>query len=147
MRKRRKITAAKTRPFSVLVLFIVLILQGLSAVYGGMALIWDPSGEFLQMSVRLLEPSPFTNYLIPGIILFGVLGIYPLVVSYLLWMKYRWAWLESMSVGIALLIWIAVEIQMVGYHAEPPLQLIYGITGVFIMMLSGLPSVKREAHS
>jgi membrane protein implicated in regulation of membrane protease activity len=45
-------------------------------------------------------------------------------------------------VGVALVIWIGVEILMIGYQAQPPLQLIYGTVGVVMLILLLLASVK-----
>lgn len=69
------------RPAALWTLAAGLVFQGLSGLYGGGALVWDPSGALLQMPLDLLEGSPFTTYRIPGLILFAVLGIGPLVVA------------------------------------------------------------------
>jgi len=50
-------------------------------------------------------------------------------------------------VGVALLIWIGVEIAMIGYQSQPPLQLIYGLVGFFILIFTLLPSVKSYLQS
>jgi hypothetical protein len=89
-----------------------------------------------------LEGSPFENFLIPGLILLIVLGIYPLAVLYGLWHKLKWAWFAAFTVGAALIIWIGVEIVIIGYHPQPPLQLIYGLVGLFIVIFVFLPSVR-----
>ncbi len=54
-----------------------VVFQGLSGVYGGGALVWDPTGALLQMSLELLSGAPFADYRIPGLILFMVLGVGP----------------------------------------------------------------------
>jgi len=59
------------------VLIILLGFLGLGAIYGGGTLIISPSGELLGMPLSLLEHSPFNSFLVPGIILFSVLGIAP----------------------------------------------------------------------
>lgn len=90
----------------------------------------------------MLEDSPFNTFLVPGIILFIVLGIFPLIVTAGLWREKMWAWLGAILVGAMLLIWIGVEITMVGYHSNPPLQLVYGLLGVAILILTLMHSVK-----
>ena len=122
-----------------------LIFQGLSGLYGGGVLVWDPTGALLQMPLSLLEGSPFATYRIPGLILFTVLGIGPLVVAVGLWRRQVWAWYGAVAVSGGLLIWIAVQVWMVGYHAEPPLQLIYGTLGGTLLILALRPSVRRAA--
>lgn len=130
-------------PVSLWLLVAGLVFQGLSGLFGGGALMWDPTGALLQMPLDLLKGSPFATYHIPGLILFTVLGIGPLVVAVGLWRHQRWAWYGVVAVSGGLLIWIAVQIWMVGYHAEPPLQLIYGALGVALLILALRPSVRR----
>ena len=102
----------------------------------------DPSGDLLQMPLSMLAGSPFDTFLIPGIILFSILGIFPMIVFYGLWKRTNWAWTGALMVSAALIIWIGVEIWMVGYHPEPPLQLIYGLLGLFLLVLVMMPSVR-----
>lgn len=122
-------------------LLILMLFQGASGLYGGGALVLDPSGTFLQMPPGLLDGSPFDTYLIPGIILLLILGIFPLIVFYGVWKRRAWSWAGAFLVSIALIIWIVVEIAMIGYHSEPPLQLIYGVVGVALLILTLMPSI------
>jgi peptidoglycan/LPS O-acetylase OafA/YrhL len=131
------------KSISVIILMVSVLFQALSGLGGGIFLIADPTGETLNLPLSFLRDSPFTDYLIPGIILFTVLGVYPLIVSAGLWKRKYWGWLGSILLGIALLIWIFVEIIMIGYQSEPPLQLIYGILGIVILFLALLPSAKN----
>lgn len=120
----------------------LIFFQGISGLFGGGALVLDPSGEVLQMPLSLLEGSPFNTYLVPGVILLLVLGVFPLIVFYGLWKRKTWSWTGAFLVSIALIIWIGVEIAMVGYHSEPPLQLIYGGIGITLLVLIQLSSVR-----
>ncbi len=95
------------------------------------------------MPLRLLDGAPFSNYLVPGIILFVMLGIVPTVVFYGLIRSLKWSWNGAVIVSLALIIWIGVEIAMVGYHADPPLQLVYGLTGILMLIITQLPAVKQ----
>jgi len=135
------------RPVSMYILLVLIIFQGISGLAGGIGLILDPSGKSLQIPLSWLDGSPFSNYLIPGLILFVVLGLYPLVVFYGLLKKIIWSWLAAFILGPALIIWIGVEIIIIGYHAQPPLQLIYGLVGLIILFLVFLPSVRRFLKS
>jgi hypothetical protein len=71
-----------------------------------------------------------------------ILGHSPLIVLKGLLKKDHRAWFGSLTVGIALIIWIIVEILMIGYFAEPPLQLIYGVIGIMIVIVTSLPYLK-----
>ena len=134
----------KHTSYSLYTLIILMLFQGISGLIGGIALVIDPSGELLQMPLSMLEGSPFDTFLIPGIILLTILGIFPMCVVYGLWVRLNWAWMGSLLVSVALIIWIGVEIWMVGYHTEPPLQLIYGLLGLILLVLVLMPSVRNQ---
>jgi hypothetical protein len=136
---------AKTdsRPLGVTMLFVLIAFQGLSGILGGAFLVLDPSGDLLQMPVSMLANSPFRDFFIPGLILLIVLGISPLAVLYGLWKKDHWAWFGSLLVGIALMIWIGVQIHMIGYYSKVPIQLVYGLIGFFIVIFTLLISVRK----
>ena len=78
------------RPISVIVLILSIFFQALSGLGGGVFLITDPTEETLNLPLSFLINSPFPNYLIPGIILFTVLGVYPLIVTAGLWKRKYW---------------------------------------------------------
>lgn len=132
---------------SFYILMALILFQGLSGVFGGGALILDPSGSLLQMPISMLESSPFETFLVPGIILFLVLGIFPLIVFSGLWRRTSWAWSGALLVSIALILWISVEIALVGYHSDPPLQFIYGTLGLFLLVLTLFPPVRYTIKS
>lgn len=71
-----------------------LVLMGFTAVtaiLSGIALIFYPDGHFFQMSVTLLEHSPFNNFLIPGLVLCLVVGGSNLAGALSLALDYKWA--------------------------------------------------------
>jgi hypothetical protein len=131
------------KPFSVYMLMALILIQGLSGISGGIGLVLDPTGESLQIPISWLDDSPFDDYLVPGLILFFILGIFPLLVFYGLLRKTSWSWFASLFVGAALVIWIVVEIMIIGYQPRPPLQIIYAILGLLILAFVFLPSVRK----
>jgi len=133
----------KPKPATVYILMLLIIFQGLSGIVGGVGLVLDPSGKSLQLPINWLKGSPFNSYLIPGMILLVVLGVFPIIVLCGLWKQTNWSLFGAFIVGIALIIWIGVEILIIGYHPQPPLQLIYGITGLLILIFWFLPSVQK----
>ena len=88
-----------------------------------------PRGEILPLPVSALTGSPFNTYFAPGLILFCALGLGPLVAAALAWRRHPFAPLAAFVVGGALLIWLAVEIAIVGYSNNPPLQPFYLVLG------------------
>ncbi len=139
MSKQRQV-----RPASLYLLMAVLSFQGLSAVVGGVALVADPTGSAVGLAVTLLHGSPFTDYRVPGLILLVVLGVFPLIVVYGLWSRHTWSWHPAVLVGLALIVWIVVQILIIGYGSRPPLQLIYGLLGIVILALALLTPVRRH---
>jgi hypothetical protein len=149
----------QARPFTVYLLIALLIFLGLNGLAGGVGLFGDPSGKAIGFPLAWLENTPFTNYLIPGIILFTVLGIFPIIVSLLLWFKPKWlamrglehfshehwSWLASLTVGTATVIWIVVQFLMLGVRHPVQIGLeIFVITlGIVIIAVTLLPSVQR----
>ena len=132
------------RPIAIRILLALLLFQGFSGVAGGWGLTSDPTGSAIGLELEWLEGSPFADYLIPGIILLVVLGIGPLIVVIGIFRRLRWAWMASLLVGLALIIWIIVEVFIVGYISQPPLQLVYGLVGLGIVVTTLLPSVRRQ---
>jgi hypothetical protein len=111
------------------------LLLGVGALSGGIMLMAGPNGEILPLPVSALGGSPFTSYFVPGAILCFVLGIGPLCVAALAWRQHRMAPFLTFAVGCALVVWIAVEIAIVGYSNHPPLQLIYLVLGAAITLV------------
>lgn len=126
------------------ILIGAVAVQGISGLVGGIGLVADPSGDALRMPLSLLEDTPFRDYLIPGLILLVALGMCPLAIAWALWNRRPWAWMGSFMVGIALTIWITVQILLIGYQTEPPLQLLYGALGLVIMGLSVFRPVRAR---
>lgn len=130
------------RPPAAYALLGLTLFQGLSGLAGGFGLMVDPTGRSMELPLEWLQGSPFGSYLLPGIVLFSVLGIVPLVVSFGISAGRSWAWLGSILVGVGVLVWLGVEIATVGFQAWPPLQLIYALVGIFMIGLSFVPSVR-----
>jgi hypothetical protein len=67
-------TTRPTRPISLRWLLGCLAFLGVSAAFGGILLVLNPTGARLQMPLSILQFSPFHNFLIPGLILGFVFG-------------------------------------------------------------------------
>jgi hypothetical protein len=136
-------------------LIVLQVLLALGAMAGGAALVAAPDGSILQMPLSMLMYSPFPNYLIPGAILFTVLGIYPLVVAYCLWRRpawrwpdvlnpakdRHWSWAASLSVGVILVIWITVQVLLI--RSISFLHVLYFIWGWVLILLTLSAGVRR----
>ena len=101
------------------------IFLGIGATISGTLMLSDPFGSE-ALPLYMLDNTPFTNFVIPGLILFSLLGVYPLVVAYCLWRllgwrwpdainpwkQRHWSWAAALSTGIIVLIWITVQMLM-----------------------------------
>lgn len=87
----------------------LLLFNGFGAFYGGISFIIEPSGSLLKMSDSFLESSPFNSYLIPGIVLLCVNGIYNFITLYIFLIKKPNAYLFLGIQGILLTGWIIVQ--------------------------------------
>lgn len=61
-------------------LIALLVLLSIEAIAGGGSFILFPEGYLGMTPEAMLMQSPFQNFLIPGIILFSVLGVTPIFV-------------------------------------------------------------------
>jgi hypothetical protein len=137
------------------ILVSLLLFLGLSAMGGGSFLIISPSGKLIGgMPLSILEHSPFSDFFIPGIILFFILGLAPCLISIALIKKPKseiaekfnifkdiyWAWSFSIYIAFALIIWIQAEtifVQSVGW-----LQTFYMLYAIPIIVVAILPQVR-----
>ncbi|WP_178023948.1 hypothetical protein [uncultured Paenibacillus sp.] len=135
---------------------LLIVLQGLlgiGAVFGGGMLILDPSGGLLGMPTNLMQYQLFPDYLIPGLVLLMVFGVLPLAVTTALVWRWDWSWGEklnlfkdrhwswafSLYIGFGLIIWLSVQIYILG--GSSVVHLVYTAWGLAIQALAVLPSV------
>ena len=144
-----------SRPFIVFVLILLQILLGLGALGGGGALILGPDGHIIQMPLSILDHAPFSNFLIPGILLFAFVGIFPMAVAYSLWQQpawqwpdalnpfkgLHWSWAGSLAAGVIIIIWIIVQVLMI--QSAGILHYIYLGWGALLVGLTLLPNVRQ----
>jgi hypothetical protein len=153
--RKPEIMKTKSKTVEVYILIIAIALEALGAIYGGISLMNDPSGDSIQLPITLLEGTIFSSYLIPGIILFLLLGFFPLFLIFPLIFKpdwpiinglniyksYHWAWTYSLYTAIILVIWINIQMMILGTGSM--IQGTFGLFGVFILIMALTPRVKR----
>lgn len=137
------------------ILIALLLFLGLGAIGGGAFLIISPSGKLIGgLPLSILEHSPFTDFLIPGVILFLILGIAPCLISLALIRKPElkivehfnffkdmyWAWSFSIYIAFALIIWIQVE--TISMNSVTWLQTFYMLYAIPIIFVALLPQVR-----
>jgi peptidoglycan/LPS O-acetylase OafA/YrhL len=128
-------------PWQIWVLRIAVFFQALSGLYGGGALLADPTGAELRMPLTMLNGTPFADFRIPGAILFIMLGLYPVLVLVGLHRRRVWSWWAAAVLGAALIVWIVAQVWLIGYGSL--LQPLYGLLGVLIVTLVATPATRR----
>ena len=90
-----------------------LLLLGLGALAGGIALASKPDGSVMQFDVALLAGSPFSDYFVPGLILGGLFGVGSFAVVAIGLRRWRIAPFLAFAIGCAQMIWIVVELAVI----------------------------------
>jgi hypothetical protein len=87
---------------------------GIGGIAGGFGLVTEPSGSNLGFHVDLLSKSPFSDYLIPGLVLLAVNGFGNLTGGILSFFRYRYAGPCAGALGAFLVIWIVAQVWWIG---------------------------------
>ena len=90
-----------------------LIVLGLGALAGSIALVSRPDGSVMHLDVALLAGSPFGDFLVPGLILGALFGVGSLVVAAMGIRNHRLAPFLAFADGCAMMIWIVVELAII----------------------------------
>jgi hypothetical protein len=119
------------------------IFVGLSGAAGGIGLVSDPSGFNVEMSTEVLAATPFSDFLVPGLVLLSVNGLGSLLGSFLTFTQRRFAAKAAVALGIFLIAWIVLQVYWIGLvHWLQPLYLGFGIleTALGLMLTSAAKS-------
>ena len=109
-----------------LTLVITEAFVALSAFAAGAMFVVEPSGRLMGMSEDTLARSPFGSYLVPGIVLFVLVGGTQALAAWAEMRRWpRAGWL-SVVAGVVLAGWIAVQVAMIGVgvpvHRQSPVE-------------------------
>ena len=116
-----------------IVCIILLLLNGIGAFYGGLQLIADPSGAKLQLPLSYLDHSPFYDYLIPGIVLIVVNGVFSFVTLGTLLFKHVHSHWFLIIQGLLLTGWIVFQILFLRMF-YPPLHATFLSLGIVLLV-------------
>jgi hypothetical protein len=130
--------------FSKMVASVLLLFNGLAALYGGLILVVSPGGRDLGLSLALLKDTPFDSFLIPGIVLFisnGLASVF--VLSAILSQNKQWAGWVVLQ-GCILITWILVQMALI--RTANMLHAVLGTVGVLLIVIGYLesPAVRRK---
>ena len=129
-----------SRPLAVWLYVLVAVSLGVSAVYGGLALMRDPVDDPLGLPHEWLEGTPFPDYFVPGLNLFTVFGVGSFVVVIGVLGRRGWARMAAVGLGVAQLGWIGAEVFFL--RRLHPLHVVYGSLGAVLVRLATRPSMR-----
>ena len=144
------------RPYlPLLALSLCLLFLGINGLVGGYLMLMDPNGAPMGMPVSDLAQTPFQNYVVPGLILIFVWGCGSLLALIGLWLRPQltllnlasrlthehWAWALSLVLGLALLVWLTVQVLTLPNVA--PIQFILYVLAALLVVLPLLPKMRQ----
>jgi hypothetical protein len=128
------------RSARLLAIFLLLI-NGTGAMYGGWSLMTDPSGVSLGLPPDWISRIPFHDYLIPGVILFIVNGIFSTLAAIATISRSRGFEKFIIAQGALLTGWILVQILML--HTTEFLHIAMISIGLTMLVLGAILVLNR----
>lgn len=113
---------------------------GLGAIGGGIALLIGAMGQWLP--VAFLQGTPFSDYIIPGLLLTVVVGGGMLLGAATQFIQREWTVLLSAAMGLIMIGWESVEVAIIDRYAQAVVpstvvqQVLFSVLGLVIIGLS-----------
>jgi hypothetical protein len=117
---------------------VLCLLVGLTAIGGGLSLVLYPDGSRTQLPLTLLRHTPFRTYLVPGLLLSIVIGFGNALAGVLALQRRTRARAGALFAGSALLVWIVAEMLLL--RTTHWLQIVYLCLGALIVAESLAPT-------
>lgn len=99
---------SNTSRYTVGILLLIVAVNALAGGYYGMA-------GAKNVPLEWLQGSPFTNYFIPALFLFVVLGGTTLAASIAVFKKINQARSAALFAAILMMLWIIIQVSIIGY--------------------------------
>ena len=117
-----------------LLLFILVSFIALTATISGLLMISNPDGGILNLPLRLLDETPFKNFMVPGILLTIIVGGVNLLAIFYNIQRHdkRYSW--AMAGGFLLIGWLIA--QMILIRTLHWLHFIYLGIGLLIILIA-----------
>lgn len=116
-----------------LIAITLLLIVAVNAIVAGYLFMTDPSGSALKIPISWLRYSPFHTFLVPGIILFTVNGLFNLIAAAATIFNLKNYPTLIVWQGILLIGWIVVQILLL--RDLNFLHVIFGILGMALFVL------------
>jgi hypothetical protein len=141
--------ASRKRPIETYFLWLLLVFLSLNGLVAGSLMLIATDGSLLKMDPTWLDKSPFSSFLLPGCLLFLLIGVLPMLALTGLifdpqwrWARFlniyptrRWGWTFSLYSGIGTIIWIIVQQFMTGFFFLQPIILSLGLSLVILTLM------------
>lgn len=96
--------------------FVLELLLGFGGIYGGVALIGDPTGAWLGLPQAWLHATPFRDYAAPGWILLVCNGFLPLFAAAVIVFRPERAPWAVVATGAVLTGWMIGQVSWLGWQ-------------------------------
>jgi hypothetical protein len=127
---------AKMRKPTTIALGILLLFVGIGGLIGGVPLVLDPSGRSMGLDLQVLAESPFSTYLVPGLVVLIINGLVPCVLGIAAMRQHR----RSGEIGIAFGVWLVgymiAQVWWIGLIAG--IQYLFFIIGFIVLILGAI---------
>ena len=120
-------------------LAVLCLFAGLTAIWGGLELVWSPDGSLIQLPLSLLEYTPFHDFLVPGLLLAGFVGGINTLAGVLVLRRHPRGDAEAMVSGAVLAAWIVIEVLLIRHVHW--LHAVYLVLGLAIL---GIASARER---
>ncbi len=135
MNATKKRTSEKQLRFLLGTLLLLLAANAFGGGYYGMAGAKD-------IPVEWLHGSPFSDYFIPGLFLFTVIGGSAVTAAIAVFIKHRHARKAAFICGSITVLWIVVQVSIIGYVSW--MQPVTAITALLILLLTWRLPIKEK---
>lgn len=125
------------KPSAIYGLIILELVIAILGIASGFSLLSDPSGKGLGLDV-IKDKIPFQNLTLLGLWFVGPYGVLPASLAFGFWTEKHWAWKPALILAIIEVIWVIVQIPMVGRSI---LQAFIGFIALATIYLLYRPSV------
>jgi hypothetical protein len=125
-----------------LIAIILLLFNGIGAIYGGGLLIIDRTGGRIELPLHWLEHAPFADYLVPGIVLFIFNGLSSLTIAVAGAMRAEWFSRFVIAQGLVLAGWLIVQINMIQFVYF--LHYVMGSIALLLILIGGYMMSKQH---
>lgn len=149
-----------SRPAALKALIVTEAIFAFLGFASGFLLLLSPSGKAMGLSLDLLENTPVGDFALVGLFFIAFYGLLPSLAVYGLltkkrlrltesldrWTGQHWAWTASVAEGLIMLLWIGVELVLLGFLSGVGgvLQVIITCLGLLILGLAARPSVRSS---